>query len=207
MTLMAEQLVISGTEPRSAFEELLDLLDELHVPDGYKAEIIRGSIVVSPWSKAYYYDVMEEVCEQLRPHLPEGHRISAAPFLFVFPGSERAYGPDIHAAHRNVSRHTSNHLDGEALSFVAELTSPSTREDDLTDKVGVYAEAGVPVYLVLDMQAELAIVYSSPSAKGYEARFTKPFGEKIYIPDPFGCALDTTGFRAPKEEVDGQPEA
>ncbi|WNM29120.1 Uma2 family endonuclease [Streptomyces sp. Li-HN-5-11] len=200
MTLMAERPVMSGTEPRSSFEELLDLLDELRVPDGYKAEITRGSIVVSPWSKAYYYDVLESVCDQLRPYLPAEHRISGNPFLFVFPGSECAYGPDIHAAHRSVSRHTSNRLDGEALSFVAELTSPSTREDDLTGKVEVYAKADVPIYLVLDMQKEQAIVYSSPGANGYEARFSKPFGEKLCIPDPFGCALDTTGFQAPDHE-------
>src|SRR5690349_850538 len=114
MTLMAERPVINDAEPRGSFEELLDLLDELRVPDGYKAEIIRGSIVVSPWSKAYYADVMDMVCDQLRPHLPEEHRISWGPLLYVFPGVERAYGPDIHAAHRRARRSTSNRLDGQA---------------------------------------------------------------------------------------------
>ncbi|MGW5213026.1 Uma2 family endonuclease [Streptomyces sp. NPDC004051] len=196
MTVMAERPMISGTEPHD-FEELLDTLDELDVPDGYKAEIIRGNIVVSPWSKGYYLDVMELVCEQLRQHLPEEHRISYGPFLYVFPGVERAYGPDIHVAHRSISRITSNHLDGEALSFVAELTSSSTRDDDLTDKVEAYGRAGVPVYLLLDMQEEQATVFSMPSAKGYEARCSKPFGEKLPIPQPFDCLLDTTDFKAP----------
>ncbi|MPY62193.1 Uma2 family endonuclease [Streptomyces spongiae] len=204
MTLMAERPVISGTEPHGSFEELLDLLDELHVPDGYKAEIIRVSIVVSPWSKAYCADVMDSVCDQLRPHLPEEHRITWGPLLYVFPGVERAHGPDIHAAHRRSRRHSSNRLDGEALSFVAELTSPSTRDDDLTDKVDVYCRAGVPVYLVLDMQEDQATVFSEPSPKGYQARLTKSFGEKLYIPDPFGCTLDTEGFRAPEEAAEAQ---
>lgn len=207
MTLMAERPVMSGTTPRSGFEDLLDLLDELRVPDGYKAEIIRGSIVVSPWSKGYYLDVMESVCDQLREFVPEGHRISYGPFLYVFPGCERAYGPDIHAAHRSVRRTTSNRLDGEALSFVAELTSASTRDEDLTDKAETYGKAGVPLYLVLDMQEEQAMVFGSPSAKGYEVRFTKPFGEKLYIPDPFGCTLDTAGFQAPGQEDQEQDEA
>jgi Uma2 family endonuclease len=197
MTLMIERPTISGTEPHS-FEGLLDLLDELHVPDGFKAEIIRGNIVVSSWSKAYYADVMDLVCDQLRPYLPEDHRITWGPLLYVFPGSERAYGPDIHAAHRSVRQTTSNRLDGEALSFVAELTSPSTRDDDLTDKVETYGKAGVPVYLILDMQEEKATVLWAPSAEGYTARLTKPFGEKIEIPAPFDCTLDTTGFQAPE---------
>ncbi|MFF5156342.1 Uma2 family endonuclease [Streptomyces sp. NPDC000348] len=193
---MAERPMISGTGPDN-FEELLELLDELHLRDGFQAEIIRGKIVVSPWSKAFYLDVMELVCEQLRPYLPEEHRISYGPFLYVFPGVQRAYGPDIHVAHRSVSRSASNHLDGEALSFVAELTSSSTRDDDLTDKVLTYGKAGVPVYLLLDMQEEQATVFSMPSAKGYESRETKPFGEKVSIPQPFDCVLDTTGFKAP----------
>ncbi|GGL06194.1 Uma2 family endonuclease [Streptomyces flaveus] len=190
MTVMLERPTISGTEPPS-FEGMLDALDELHVPDGYKAEIIKGNIVLSPWSKGYYLDVMDLICDQLRPHLPDGHRISSSPALFVFPGIERAYGPDIHVAHRKARRTESNKLDGEALSLVAELTSPSTRDDDLTDKVETYGKAGVPVYLILDMQEKQATVLWAPSAKGYEGRFTKDFGEKIHIPAPFDCTLDT----------------
>lgn len=202
MTLMAERPVMSGTEPGSNFEDMLDLLDELNVPDGYMAEIIRGNIVVSPWSKGYYADVMDLVCDQLRPHLPEEHRITWGPLLYVFPGVERAYGPDIHAAHRRARRSTSNRLDGEALSFVAELTSPSTRDDDLTDKLDVYSKAGVPIYLLLDMQEGQATVFWEPSPKGYQGRLTKSFGEKLYIPEPFGCTLDTDGFQPPAEEED-----
>jgi Uma2 family endonuclease len=198
MTVMTERPTISGTEPRR-FEELLDALDELIVPDGYKAEIVRGNIVLSPWSKGYYEDVMELVCDQLRPHLPEGHRISSSPFLYVFPGDERAFGPDVHVAPRQTSRTSSNRLDGEALVFVAELTSTSTRDDDLTDKVLVYGRAGVPIYLLLDMQEERATVFWTPSAKGYESRCTRPFGEDFPLPAPFDCTLDTTGFQAPEK--------
>ena len=199
MTLMAERPTMSSTEPPS-FEDLLNDLDKLDVLDGYKAEIIRGSIRMSPWSQGYYLDVMDLVCDQLRPHLPEGDRITYGPFLYLFPGSERAYGPDIQVVSRDASRTTSNRLDGEALSFVAELTSSATRDADLTDKVETYGRAGVPVYLILDMQEEKATVLWSPSAEGYTARCTKPFGEKIDIPAPFNCFLDTTGFTAPTDD-------
>ncbi|WP_405885610.1 Uma2 family endonuclease [Streptomyces sp. NBC_01136] len=195
---------VGGVWGALEFEALLDTLDELRVPDGYKAEIIRGNIVESPWSKGYYVRVMNLVCRQLQPHLPEDHLISQAPMLFVFPGVERAYGPDIHAAHERALDTTSNRLDGEALSFVAELASPSTREDDLADKVAAYGRAGVPVYLVLDMQEEQATVFWAPTAKGYEGSFPKPFGEELHIPDPFDCTLDTSGFHAPQAK---KPEA
>nr|WSY53025.1 Uma2 family endonuclease [Streptomyces sp. NBC_00886] len=200
MALMAERPVIDGTEPRRDFEELLDVLDELHVPDGYKAEIIRGSIVVSPWSKGYYNRVMRLVCKQLEPYLPEGHQIDYGPFLFVFPGEASAFGPDIHAAHEQVFETESNHLDGEGLVFAAELTSPSTRSRDVTDKPEVYAKAGVPVYLLLDMAEEQATVFWSPAAKGYESHCTMPFGGKLPMPAPFDCQLDTAGFATPAKK-------
>ncbi|MET9358284.1 hypothetical protein ABZY14_35970 [Streptomyces sp. NPDC006617] len=50
---------MSGTEYQG-FEELLVALDELAVPDGCRAEITRGSIVVSPWSRGYYLLHVEE---------------------------------------------------------------------------------------------------------------------------------------------------
>ncbi|WP_190219696.1 Uma2 family endonuclease [Streptomyces griseosporeus] len=201
MTLMTVRPMASGSDPFS-FEELLDALDELDAP-GFRAEVIRGSIVLSPWSKGYYRRVMRAVLEQLEPRLPDGHEIELAPFLYVFPGEERAYGPDIHAAPREAFETTSNRLDGEALSFVAELTSASTRDDDLTDKVLVYGRAGIPVYLVLDMQEEQATVFWTPSpTKGYESHCTRPFGEKLPIPAPFDCTLDTDGFRAPAADQD-----
>jgi Uma2 family endonuclease len=199
MTLMTERPATSGIEP-DGFEALLDALvavDAAVESVGFRAEIARGTIVLSPWSKGYYQRVMERVREQLKPYLPEGHRFGFGSFLFVFPGDECAYGPDIHAAHQRAFETESHHLDGEALSFVAELTSLSTRKDDLTGKAEVYGRVGVPVYLLLDMQEEQATVFANPSAKGYESRETKPFGEKLTIPAPFGCTLDTTGFHAP----------
>ncbi|MEU6703108.1 Uma2 family endonuclease [Streptomyces wuyuanensis] len=50
-------------------------------------------------------------------------------------------------------------MDGEALSFVCELTSASTRLVDWQDKVPVYGRAGVPVYLLLDMRDLTATVF------------------------------------------------
>lgn len=198
---MAERRVIDGTEPHSDFEELLGVLDELHVPDGHKAEIIRGSIVASPWPKGYCNRVMRLVCKRLEPYLSEGHQIDYGPFLFVFPGEASAFGPDIHAAHEQVFETESNHLDSEGLVFAAELTSPSTRRRDVTEKPEVYARAGVPVYLLLDMAEEQATVFWSPSVKGYESHCTMPFGGKLPMPAPFDCHLDTAGFAAPAKGV------
>ncbi|WP_308290516.1 Uma2 family endonuclease [Streptomyces marispadix] len=189
------------------FEALCRTLLSMEVPDGYRAEIIRGSIVVSPWSRAFYLSVMRSVRRQLEPHAPEGQIIDAAPFLFSFPHQERAYGPDVYAAEERAFQSHDRYVDGEALSLAVELTSAATRKADLEDKVTVYGMAQVPVYLLLDMQEESATVYWAPSAKGYTSHLTVPFGKSLHVPAPFDCELDTTGFGAPAEREDGQKGA
>ncbi|WP_343070897.1 Uma2 family endonuclease [Streptomyces bathyalis] len=188
------------------FEAMCRTLLSMDVPDGYRAEIIRGSIVVSPWSRGFYYRVMESIREQLRQQLPEGETCGDAPFLFTFPSEQRAYGPDLYVAARAAFDTAKRYIDGEALTLVCELTSPSTRDADWDDKVRVYGKAGVPVYLLLDMEEESATVFWAPAEKGYTSHTTVPFGKTLHIPAPFDCELDTSGFGAPAEQQDGQRE-
>ncbi|WP_406442703.1 hypothetical protein [Streptomyces sp. NBC_00631] len=48
------------------------------------------------------------------------------------------------------------------------------------------------------MQEEKATAPQAPSAEAYTSCLTEPFGEKIEIPAPFDCTLDTAGFQAPE---------
>ncbi|MFJ6595696.1 Uma2 family endonuclease [Streptomyces violaceusniger] len=185
--------------PRTEFEELLRTTEELDTPDGYKAELIRGKIVVSPWSRPFYKRHMRSLRLQLAPHVPEGHDADTSPFLFSFPTSERAYGPDLHVADLKAFVGDARHVDGAALSLVAELTSVSTRDVDWQEKLEVYGRH-VPVYLVLDMQTEEITAFWDPSDHGYLARMTVPFGKPLPIPAPFGFELETTDFVDEPEE-------
>jgi hypothetical protein len=175
-----------------AFEALCRTLLTMDVPDGYRAEIVSGSIVVSPWSRPYYMRVMRSLRKQFEPHVPDGHLVDLAPFLFTFPQQERAYGPDLYAAPMKAfEARGRRYVDGEALSLVAELTSPSTRDNDWEDKVRVYGQAGVPVYLLVDMQEERTAVFWDPRHGGYASQAIMPFGKKLPIPAPFDFDLDT----------------
>lgn len=88
--------------PLKGFEELLRATEELDTPDGYKAELIRGKIVVSPWSRLPYLWPMRELRLRLEPHAPKGHIAETSPFLFTFPSAERAFGPDGYHARMTV---------------------------------------------------------------------------------------------------------
>lgn len=196
MTTMIERpRAIEGTAPEG-FDDLVRTVEELDVP-GYKAEVIGGSIIMSPFSRAYYARAMMHLRERLTPHLPEGHGVHEAPFLFTFPQAKHAVAPDLHVADDAAFEHTDQHVDGAALSLVAELTSVSTRGRDWHEKLTVYGRQ-VPVYLLLDMQVEEITVFSEPSENGYQAHRTVRFGKALWIPEPFGFELDTTDFGKPR---------
>jgi Uma2 family endonuclease len=183
---------IEAPEP-GAFEDMLRIVEEMDTPVGYKAELIRGKIVVSPWSKLRYKKVMKSLRLQLEPHAPEGHDVDVAPFLFTFPGSGRGFGPDLHVADETAFDADGRHADGAALSLVAELTSDSTKDVDWLDKLDTYGRV-VPVYLLLDMNVQEISAFWDPSPKGYRSRTNVPFGRPLRVPAPFDFDLDTSQF-------------
>ncbi|MEV5984430.1 Uma2 family endonuclease [Streptomyces sp. NPDC052051] len=187
--------------PSGDFEDMLRTVEELDTPDGYKAELIRGKIVVSPWSKLRYLRPMRKLRQQVEAHAPEGHVTETSPFLFSFPSADRGFGPDLFVADEAAFEAAGRHADGTALSLVAELTSESTKDVDWLDKLDTYGRV-VPVYLLLDMQAQEISAFWDPSPKGYRSRTNVPFGRPLHIPAPFDFDLDTSEFAVPVEGED-----
>ncbi|WP_449486514.1 Uma2 family endonuclease [Streptomyces avidinii] len=175
------------------FENLLQTVAEMDTPVGFKAELIRGKIVVSPFSKLRYSRRMRLLREQLQAHVPKGHFADTSPFLFRFAAAERGYGPDLYVADEAAFDEEGLHADGSALSLVGEFTSVSTKDADWNEKLDVYGLL-VPVYLVVDMQDSEITCFWDPSPHGYRSRRTVSFGEPLHVPEPFDCEIDTTGF-------------
>ncbi|WP_239516074.1 MULTISPECIES: Uma2 family endonuclease [unclassified Streptomyces] len=165
----------------------------MNTPDGFKAELIRGKIVLSPFSKLRYSRRMRLLREQLLTHAPDGHFADTSPFLFRFPAAERGYGPDLYVADEAAFDEEGLHADGAALSLVGEFTSVSTRDADWNEKLDVYGQI-VPIYLVVDMQDSEITCFWDPSPHGYRSRTTVSFGQPLNVPKPFDFAIDTTGF-------------
>lgn len=193
MTIMIERATPIEAQASPAFESLLRTVAEMDTPHGFKAELIRGKIIVSPFSKLRYSRRMRLLREQLQAHVPEGQFADTSPFLFRFPAAERGYGPDLYVADEAAFEEDGLHADAAALSLVGEFTSVSTRDADWNEKLDVYGSL-VPVYLVIDMQDSEITCFWDPSPHGYRSRTTVSFGKPLQIPEPFDFSLDTTGF-------------
>ncbi|WP_344078008.1 Uma2 family endonuclease [Streptomyces crystallinus] len=190
---MTDQATPIDSMGERTFDDLLRTVEELDTPDGFKAELIRGKIIVSPWSKLRYYRPMRLLRKQLEAHVPDSHIADVAPILFSFPAAGRAYGPDLFVADESAFEADGRHADAEALALVAEFTSVSTRDVDWKEKLEVYGSL-VPVYLVVDMQDREITCCWDPSPHGYRSRTTVSFGQELRIPAPFDCPIDTSGF-------------
>lgn len=174
------------------FRELLAIADEMDAP-GCNVEVFGGNIVVAPFSRWSYAKPMTSVLNQLEGHAPEGFSASGLPFKFIFPSAHGALGPDIYVVDLDQAENDTPFAPCESLALVGELTSPSTRGNDLTVKRDIYGRS-VPVYLLFDMKQRELTVYSDPSDRGYETLTKVQFGKPVQIPAPFDFELDTTAF-------------
>ncbi|MEV4441000.1 Uma2 family endonuclease [Streptomyces sp. NPDC049577] len=202
MAVMVEtptpQSISPSPEPRGGFEELCQVLEQVDagLPDGYRTEIIGGNVVVSPWSQCSYDYILESAIDQLTPNVPEGHRARGHPRLFRFPEQSKAYGPDFYVLDWSALKVKGIYAPGEALSLVGEVTSRATADADREEKTEVYGKAGVPVFVLVDVLRESITVYSDPTPdRGYRAHTQVKLGDKVHIPAPFECELDTADWK------------
>jgi Uma2 family endonuclease len=85
--------------------------------------------------------------------------------------------------------------------LVSEIVFKSSQTIDRVAKRRQYAEAGIPLYLLIDPFAEEITLLSDPSRDAYRARHTVPWGEKLQLPDPLPATLDSSLFPS----LDGRP--
>jgi Uma2 family endonuclease len=83
--------------------------------------------------------------------------------------------------------------DPEGVLMVVEVTSHDRDTDrrDRVDKVREYAEAGIPVYLLVDRDIDALTVYSDPRNGTYQQSPAYPYGSVVELPAPVGVTLDT----------------
>jgi Uma2 family endonuclease len=118
-------------------------------------------------------DLMVELIQTLQTRYAEVPNVYVSGNLLVFykKGDRRRHlSPDVFVV-RGVAKHRrDNYLiweEGKGPEVVIELTSQSTRDEDIDDKYDLYAsELHVPEYFLFDPYGE----YLQPSLRGYRLR-------------------------------------
>lgn len=134
---------------------ILDTIVPLHAADlpeeDRRMELIDGSLHVSPGPSVGHQVLVARLTVLLQAVAPQGVLVlPGANLLRARPEGDTLLIPDVLAFRRDEADEDALYLDPEQVVLVCEVVSPSSRRMDVVTKRAVYAEWGVPVYVVVD---------------------------------------------------------
>lgn len=179
--------------PATTLAELVELSEHMDVPDGYRVEIVDGSLSVSPTPLGRHTKTVRLLENILRPVLPDG-TLDVQPVTTEIARTGERYIPDLAVLPEAEIADDEWLYSAEACLLAVEVTSPSNAGIDRVQKLRGYARAGVPLYLLVDAVGRTVSLFGNPVNDVYVAHATVPYGDKIHIPDPFDVTIDTAEF-------------
>lgn len=180
----------------SEWDELVWVWKQTDVPKGCKVEIIDGLITVTPYSACAHHGIAEGVQRRLHEVIREDWGIYQR-LATAVPSRLGLYVPDLAVVPQDALR-TGGFVPAAASELVVEVTSRATADNDRTSKMEGYAEAGVPLYLLVDPLAPdgpAITLYGEPKDGVYRVLRAGRFGDPVILPRPFRITLDTSEFR------------
>lgn len=183
------------------WDYLLRTWQELDVPEGWRAEIDEGQIVLVPPPHAHHNGIAAKVQRRLYANLPEELEIYQTLGVHVAP-LDKLYVPDLVVMPAELidaaDSETSDPMDASDALLIVEITSKGNARDDRTKKYRAYARAGVPMYLLIDRfdtRGAMATLFTEPNEDGtYKRSDPVPFGKPLALPAPFDVTLATDAF-------------
>jgi Uma2 family endonuclease len=132
--------------------------EELEFDDDLRRELIDGQIVVSPAAVRRHQRVVARLMVRLGAW-GEPRGIEVLPGAGVLTGEYSELIPDVVAALPETAAAAHEKRYDVPPELVVEVSSPATRRLDVGRKKELYAEAGVPEYWFVDLDAETVLVH------------------------------------------------
>ncbi|GAA2522742.1 Uma2 family endonuclease [Streptomyces fimbriatus] len=185
-------------EPLSQADVLLEGFLALETPEGFRAELIEGEIVVTPPPDGDHEDciglIVTQVIRGSRTDMQfsgnKGLRLrsgGACPKNHAIP--DGTFAPTALRLYRGADPW----MPCDGVAMVLEVTSSKPRADREA-KRRCYARGGIPLYLLVDREASSITLFSDPEKDEYREHCTRPFGKPVALPEPFAFDLDTGDF-------------
>ncbi|MER5684664.1 Uma2 family endonuclease [Streptomyces sp. NPDC002205] len=183
------------------WDYLLQTWRELDVPEGWRAEIDEGQIVLVPPPHAHHNGIAAKVQRRLYADLPEELEIYQTLGVHVAP-LDKLYVPDLVVMPSELidtaDPESSDPMDVSEALLIVEIAAKGNARDVRTKKYRAYARAGVPLYLLIDRfdtRGAMATLFTEPNEDGtYKRSDAVPFGKPLTLPEPFGTTLLTADF-------------
>ncbi|MFI9543334.1 Uma2 family endonuclease [Streptomyces sp. NPDC052016] len=182
-------------EPLTQEDVLLEGFLALDTPEGFRAELVEGEILVTPPPDGDHEDyinrIMKQVIRRSRTDMDfsgnKGLKLrsgGACPKNHVIP--DGTFAP----SELRLYRGADSWMPCDGVEMVLEVTSTKPEADRET-KRRCYARGGIPLYLLVDRETAQITVFSDPQHDDYREHRTLPFGKPLALPEPFAFDLET----------------
>ncbi|MGW7297686.1 Uma2 family endonuclease [Streptomyces sp. NPDC054829] len=176
-------------DERPLIAEANRLMDRL---PGYRVEIIGGQILVTPPPDGPHAVVLTDL---MVPFMTAGlHGVDSKVIqgigLWLETGAEDYAIPDLALVDADFRDHLieNNCYDPVCFRLVLEVTS-SNWKTDLKTKVASYADAKVPVYVIVDRKHQRLHVLTDPAGDDYATHRIHSPGQLVTLPDSIGAEV------------------
>ncbi|MDQ0712995.1 Uma2 family endonuclease [Streptomyces luteogriseus] len=182
-------------EPLSQEDVLLEGFLALDTPEGFRAELIEGEIVVTPPPDGDHEDYIGLIVNQVIRRSRTDMQFSGNKGLKLRSGGgcpKDHLVPDGTFAPMELRlyRGADPWMPCDGVAMVMEVTSTKPQADREA-KRRCYARAGIPLHLLVDRDTAQVTVFSEPKDDDYREHCARPFGKPIALPEPFAFDLDT----------------
>ncbi|MEV5941642.1 Uma2 family endonuclease [Streptomyces sp. NPDC051994] len=196
---MTIEVMVGGSQ----WGRLLKAWQDMDVPDGWRAEIDEGRIIVVPPPSSGHNLIADLVSQRLYGCLPDGYGLYRTLGVHIV-SLDKLFVPDLVVFGRaELAQRAADAgedplpVDGADTLLVVEIASKSNAKDDRTKKLWAYAHAPVPAYLLIDRfdsRGPTATLFTEPEGGAYKRGEPVPFGGIVTLPDPFYSEVDTDAF-------------
>lgn len=185
-------------EPLTQAEVLLEGFLAMDTPEGFRAELIEGEIVVTPPPDGDHEDYIGLIVDQVARRARTRMQFSGNKGLKLRSGGGC---PKNHAVPDGIFapldlrlfRGAAPWMPCEGIALVVEVTSTKPQADREA-KRRCYARGGIPLYLLIDRDAGSVTLFSDPEDADYRQHLTIPYGKPLPLPEPFAFDLETGDF-------------
>jgi Uma2 family endonuclease len=160
--------------------------------EGVRLEFLHGKLGVKAVPDGDHDEIVRWVMERCMQHRPD---------LWLYPARglkvetyRKGHAkPDGTLAPKGSFAGQGEWADASQVLMVVEVTSYDADTDrrDREEKPRAYAEAGIPVYLLVDRESCEVLIHSEPEGNTYGTLIRRPFGKRVALPDPVGIVLET----------------